>query len=259
MPALLERDNPDAYKVDTEVYHGPLGLLLQLIERAELDITKLALAQVTDQFLAYMRTLQDRRAERVSEFLVVASRLMQIKSEALLPRPVIRQPDEEDPGEALVQQLLAYKRFKDLAGLLAERQGRNLRAYLRLSPPPKVEGHLDLSNLTIGDLYNVAIRIFSRQAELTPLGSVVVAPRVTIREKIQLIALELKRTGKARFRDLLGKNPGRLHVVVTFLAMLELVRRFRIAAHQDSLFGEIDLERDANWGEDLDFELEFTE
>src|SRR3990172_5786076 len=150
MPALLERDNPDAYKVDTDVYHGPLGLLLQLIERAELDITKLALAQVTDQFLAYMRTLQERRAERVSEFLVVASRLMQIKSEALLPRPVIRQPDEEDPGEALVQQLLAYKRFKDLAGLLAERQERNLRAYLRLAPPPKVEGHLDLSNLTIG-------------------------------------------------------------------------------------------------------------
>lgn len=259
MPALLERDQPDAYNVDTEVYHGPLDLLLQLIERAELDITQLALAQVTDQFLEYMRRLQDRRAERVSEFLVVASRLMQIKSEALLPRPVIRQPDEEDPGEALVQQLLAYKRYKELAGLLAERQERNLRSYLRLAPPPKVEGHLDLSSVTAGNLFLAALRALSARPPLTPIGNVVEAPRVTVREKIRLIAGELRRSGKARFWELVGKTPDRLHVVITFLAMLELVRRFRITAHQEALFGDIELERDENWDEDLDFELEFVE
>src|SRR5262245_11384612 len=95
-----------AYRVATPVYEGPLDLLLQLIERAELDITKLALAQVTDQFLSYLAQLENRTANEVSAFLVIAARLVQIKSEALLPRPPQREVGEDDPGEALAQQLL---------------------------------------------------------------------------------------------------------------------------------------------------------
>ena len=89
------------YKVSTPVYEGPLDLLLQLIERAELDITKLALAEVTEQYLEHLRSLQERAAQEVSAFLVVAARLLQIKSEALLPRPPVREAGEEDPAEAL--------------------------------------------------------------------------------------------------------------------------------------------------------------
>ncbi len=259
MISLYHRDAPQPYTVETDVYQGPLDLLLQLIERAELDITKLALAQVTDQFLAYMRTLQELRAERVSEFIVVASRLMQIKSEALLPRPVVRQPDEEDPGEALVQQLLMYKQFKELARLLAGRQADQLRTHLRMAPPPKVEGRLDLSNVTINDLYTSAIRIFTREDLRTPLREVVAPPKITIREKIQLVANALKAKALVRYRDLIKTAPGRLHMVITFLAILELVRRYRISARQDALFGDIELRRDDAWDEDLDFELEFSE
>jgi segregation and condensation protein A len=98
------------YQVITPVYEGPLDLLLHLIERAELDITKLALAEVTDQFLEHLGQIQEQKAEEVSAFIVIASRLVQIKSEVLLPRPPIREPGEEDPGEALAQQLIAYKR-----------------------------------------------------------------------------------------------------------------------------------------------------
>ena len=83
-----------------------------MIERAELDITKLALAQVTDQYLAHLRNLQERAADDVSAFLVIAARLLQIKSEALLPRPPVREAGEEDPADALARQLLAYKRIK---------------------------------------------------------------------------------------------------------------------------------------------------
>ena len=259
MISLYHRDAPQPYTVETDVYQGPLDLLLQLIERAELDITKLALAQVTDQFLAYMRTLQELRAERVSEFIVVASRLMQIKSEALLPRPVVRQPDEEDPGEALVQQLLMYKQFKELARLLAGRQADQLRTHLRMAPPPKVEGRLDLINVTINDLYTSAIRIFTREDLRTPLREVVAPPKITIREKIQLVANALKAKALVRYRDLIKTAPGRLHMVITFLAILELVRRYRISARQDALFGDIELRRDDAWDEDLDFELEFSE
>lgn len=259
MLSLLHHNAPHPYTVATDVYQGPLDLLLQLIERAELDITKLALAQVTDQFLAYMHTLQELRAERVSEFIVVATRLMQIKSEALLPRPVIRMPDEEDPGEELVHQLLMYKQFKELAKLLAGRQADHLRTHLRMAPPPKVEGRLDLSNVTVNDLYAAAIRIFTREDLRTPLREVVAPPRITIREKIQLVANALKAKTLVRYRELIKNAPGRLHMVITFLAILELVRRYRISAQQEALFGDIELRRDDAWNEDLDFDLEFTE
>lgn len=259
MSPTLRPDRPQAYTVETDVYHGPLDLLLQLIERSELDITKLSLAKVTDQFLGYMRTLQTLRAERVSEFIVVAARLMQIKSEALLPRPVVRQPDEEDPGEALVQQLIMYKQYKTIASLLEARQADNLRSYLRQAPAPKVEGRLDLSDVTVQDLYAAAIRVFSREDARAPLGTVVTPPKVTIREKIRGIAAALREKTLVHFRELIAKTPNRLHVVVTFLAMLELVRRYRIAAKQESLFGDIELRRDDAWNEDLEFELEFNE
>lgn len=255
----LSLASPQPYTVETDVYQGPLDLLLQLIERAELDITKLSLARVTDQFLAYMRTLVDLRAERVSEFIVVAARLMQIKSEALLPRPVQRLPDEEDPGEALVQQLILYRQFKNIANLLTARQAAGLHSYLRMAPPPKVEGRLDLSQVTTKDLYEAAMRVFHREDLRAPLATVVAAPKVTIREKIHAIAIALKAGSMVRFRQLIAKAPGRLHVVVTFLAMLELVRRYRIAAKQDTLFGDIELRRDEAWDENLEFELEFSE
>lgn len=262
----LGANAPQPYTVETDVYQGPLDLLLQLIERAELDISKLALAQVTDQFLDYMRRLQDMRAERVSEFLVVATRLMQIKSEALLPRPVVRLPDEEDPGEALVQQLLLYKRYKELSKLLAERQAADLRSYLRLAPPPKVEGKLDLSGVSIEDLRAAALLALSQQEDRAELRTVVDAPRVTIREKIQLIATRLKAATRTRFSELvngsglIANSPHqRLHIVVTFLAMLELVRRYRISAHQAGLFEDIEIERADQWDDNLDFELEFAE
>lgn len=257
---------PNPYTVDTDVYQGPLALLLQLIERAELDISKLALAQVTDQFLDYMRQLQDMRAERVSEFLVVAARLMQIKSEALLPRPVLRHPDEEDPGEALVQQLVLYKRYKELAKLLAERQAAGLRSYLRLASPPKVEGKLDLSGVRIEDLHAVALAALSQQEDREELRTVVEMPRVTIREKIQLIAKRLKAATRTRFSELVNGSGltvdsphQRLHIVVTFLAMLELVRRYRVSVHQAVLFEDIEIERAEEWDDNLDFELEFAE
>ncbi len=119
-------NSSDVYTVITPVYEGPLDLLLQLIEKAELDITKLSLAIVTDQFLEYIRDIPENSIENVSSFLVIASRLIQIKSEAILPRPPTREPGEIDPGEALARQLITYKRFKELANILAQRLGQRI-------------------------------------------------------------------------------------------------------------------------------------
>lgn len=248
-----------AYTVFTPVYEGPLDLLLQLIERAELDITKLALAKVTDQYLEHLRAVEDHAPEEVSAFLVIAARLVQIKSEALLPTPPRREPGEEDPGEALARQLIAYKRYRRIADILSERESAGLRTYLRLAPPPKVEGTLDLSGLGLVDLIAAARAVLAQTALKSPLGSVVSPPKITIREKIAHITRLLRQEKHTNFRALLGDSHSRLDIVVTFLAMLELVKRYLVHVRQETIFGEIELEASENWENEADFELEFGE
>jgi segregation and condensation protein A len=247
------------YKVLTPVYEGPLDLLLQLIERAELDITKLALAQVTDQYLEHLHSLQERAAEDVSAFLVIAAKLLQIKSEALLPRAPAREAGEEDPAEALARQLLAYKRYKEIAKTLEAREAAGLRTYLRLAPPPKVQGVLDLSEFTLNDLVAAMQAAFTQTDNRPELKTVVAAPRITIRDRIRHIVTQVKIGQRTSFRQLLGARRTRLEVVVTFLAMLELVKRRFLHASQESLFGDIDLEPAEAWDENPEFEIEFGE
>ncbi|MDH5507914.1 MAG: segregation/condensation protein A, partial [Anaerolineae bacterium] len=170
-----------------------------------------------------------------------------------------REPGEEDPGDMLVQQLLLYKRYKEIAQFLAEREELGLKTYLRTALPPKVEGKLDLSDVSVMDLAAAAERIFSQVDHRAPLDTVVKAPRVTIREKIKLITQTLRVDGKTTFRTLLGEKRSRVDIVVTFLAMLELVKRFRVAASQSNLFGDIELSPAEEWSDEADFELEFTE
>jgi segregation and condensation protein A len=245
------------YTFHTPVYEGPLDLLLGLIERAELDITAVSLANVTNQYLAYIESLQQVNADEISAFLLMAAKLLQIKSEALLPRPPTREHGEEDLGQALVDQLKLYKRFKEIGVWLSGRQEANLRTFLRIAPPPKVEPKLDLSNLTLEKLVAVAVEAFAKEQNKKPLGVIIAPPRVTIREKIDLIAKMMKEVEHANFHSLLDQNASRLEIVVTFLAMLELVKRYRIHAHQDGLFGEIEIDRMEDWNDNEEIEVEF--
>jgi segregation and condensation protein A len=245
------------YKVQTPVYEGPLDLLLSLIERAELDITSVSLAMVTDQYVEYLNGLEQMRADEISAFLVIAAKLLQIKSEALLPRTPTRGAGEEDLGRSLVDQLKLYKRFKEIGAWLKERQQANLRTYLRVAPPPQVEPRLDMSNITLEKLVASAAVAFAREPEKQPLGSVIAPPRITIREKIDLIAKTLKEVQRSTFRALLNQGASRLEIVVTFLALLELVKRYRVAAHQEGLFSEIDIDRMEEWSDEEEIEPEF--
>jgi len=245
------------YTVQTSVYEGPLDLLLDLIERAELDITTVSLAAVTEQYLDYLHHLEETHADEISAFLVIAAKLVQIKSEALLPRPPVHEHGEEDVGALLVEQLKLYKRFKEIGKLLGEREAQNLHTYLRLAPPPKIEGKLDLSNITISDLIEAAKEVYAKEGEKQALGTVISAPKVTIREKIELISKRLGAAEHTHFRELLGEKPTRIEVVVTFLALLELVKRYRVAAKQESLFSDIEIERTDNWKVDEEIEIEF--
>ena len=256
MPSILGHQTSN-YKVQTAIYEGPLDLLLDLIERAELDITAVSLASVTEQYLNYLHLLEEVHAEEISAFLVIAAKLVQIKSEALLPRPPTLEPGEEDVGATLVEQLKLYKRFKEIANQLHEREVQNLRTYLRLAPPPKIEGKLDLSNITLGDLLDAAKEVYAKEIEKQALGTVITRPRVTIREKIEMISKKMGATQYTHFKELLGEKPTRIEIVVTFLALLELVKRYRVAAKQNGLFTEIEIERMADWNPDEEIEIEF--
>jgi segregation and condensation protein A len=245
------------YTFHTPVYEGPLDLLLDLIERAELDITSVSLASVTDQYLEYIQGLDQMNADEISAFLVIAAKLLQIKSEALLPRPPTHPTGEEDAGRSLVDQLKLYKRFKEIGGWLNARQQANLRTYLRVAPPPKVEPKLDLSNITLERLVAAAAEAFAKERDKQPLGAIIAPPRVTIREKIDLIARVMQDMERSSFRALLNPGASRLEVVVTFLAMLELIKRYRIHAHQPDLFSDIEINRMDEWQDDEEIDIEF--
>lgn len=245
--------------VQLPVFEGPLDLLLHLIERAELDITRVALAQVTDQFLAVLHTMEEQRMDLAASFIVVASRLLQIKSEALLPRPPEREAGEEDPGEALARQLRLYKQFKDVARLLHQRDADGLHTYLRMAPPPKVPPKLDWSRISLLGLKQAAEKVLAVRPEPPPLGTMVKPPTVTIRDQIRRIVGSIRTEGRAVFQRLMQGVRSRIEVVVAFLAMLELVKRRHVIARQTDLFGDIEIVPTENFSDQTDFDLEFGE
>ena len=252
----------EGYRIETEVYQGPLDLLLELIDRAELDITHLALAQVTDQYLDYMHRLNLENPAEVSAFLVIAAKLLLIKSSALLPKqPSGLELEEEDPGEALARQLILYKKFKDISKWLSERENEGYRSYLRMAPPPKihVQPKIDLSGITLDDLVQAAKEILLEGPPLPDLNTVVNMSRITIRDRINLILDDLRKKGNTSFRKMLSKRSTRIEIVVTFLALLELVKQHIILANQTVLFGDIDLITENDLGSNLEVEIEFEE
>jgi segregation and condensation protein A len=257
VPAYHFSHSSDDYIVTTEIFEGPLDLLLDLIEKAQLDITRLALAQVTDQYLAYLHQLTEQNAEEVSAFLVIAAKLIQIKSEALLPRPPEREPNEEDPGEALARQLIAYRKFKRASAWLAQRIEEHQQTYLRLASTPRPEGKVDMTGITLNDLIEAALSVYRARNEIPLFGTVVAVPKITLREKIQLILANMKEKGQQSFRSLLSKDHTRLDAVVTFLAILELIKRKIVTVDQTKLFSDIIIQPLSDWNPDEDFDLEF--
>ncbi len=249
----------ESYQVELPVYQGPLELLLELIERAELDITSVALAQVTDQYLGYLERIGEHSLEDLAAFLIIAARLLQIKSEALLPRPPEREEGEEDPGEALARQLITYRKFKNIANHLAQRQKAGMRTYTRMAPAPLPEPKLDLEGIDLEDLRRAMLEVLRADVARTPLGRVVARHRVSVRDRIGAILGLIRSGGRTTFREVLSSVRSRLEIVVSFLAVLELIKLGRVNARQEKLFGDIELSPGEDWRQDqeTDLDLEF--
>ncbi len=240
-----------AYQVHLPIFEGPLDLLLQLIEREKLDISAVSLAQVADQFLVHVRNLEQIaspafpgiEAGALADFLVVAARLVWIKSRLLLPQPkAAAEEPEEDPGEALARQLREYKRFKEAAQALRAIEEAGLHTYARVAPPPDLEPRLAGGDLTLADLLAAAGRAFASLPPLPIVPPGVVVPfTLTIADQIHLIRRATAGGSTVTFRALLSGARHRLEVIVTLLAVLELIKRGQLRVAQAELFGEISI------------------
>ncbi len=233
----------DTYPIATELYSGPLELLLDLIQKAELDISKLALAEVTDQFLEYVRKHEEADPEYISEFVVIASKLVQIKSEAILPHPPVHLPEEEDPGEELARQLRIYREIKNSTKWLQTRLDADMHTHLHVPQRYPINVQFDISGFGLTDLILALENLAKEDQNQLDYGSVTI-PKLTLRKKVTDIVQYLRSKPNANFSDLLGELPSRIDTIVVFLAILELVKQHYIVIKQDSLFSEIQIESD---------------
>jgi segregation and condensation protein A len=240
------------YTVHLPEFEGPLDLLLRLIEREELDITTIALAQVADSYLEQVRSIEMPDPSALSAFLVIAAKLLLIKSRALLPRPVVAKNGEEvvDEGAELAQQLREYQRFKQAAALLRSLEERGLHTYTRAAAPPlpQLPRNKEPLDVTLSEMLEAVQRRIQLLLPLdtpTPLPS----PKViTVPEMAMRIEQRLQNQAWFSFEDLLSLSAQRVEVVVALWAVLEMLKRRAIVVEQERLFGPIMIGRGPNLG-----------
>lgn len=235
------------YTITVDLFNGPLDLLLHLIERDELDITSISLAKVTHQYLAQVEEMKENKVGQMIDFIVIGARLMVIKSRALLPTPPVQlegEEMEEDPAEQLIRQLKLYKQFKGAVEYLNERLTTKLRTYLRVAPPSHaVETQLDLQNVDAYVLWERFGAIKQRLAEQTEGVAVMIPRKLTIEGQIERLRAVMVECTNINFKALLSDQVTLSELSVTFLAVLESIKRQEIGAEQGSRFGPITIEK----------------
>jgi segregation and condensation protein A len=232
---------PIDYTVTLPIFEGPLDLLLRLIEREELDVTRVALAHVADQYLAHVRAMDAPDPASLSAFLVMAARLLLLKSRALLPRPPAASDQEpDDEGDVLVRQLQEYQRFRQLASLLRLSEGRRMYARLAapLAPRPARLDH------TVADLIAALQRRRQLMLPLDPPPVALPAPKIVIvGEMIDRIRSRLQARPWVAFEEIISLAAQRVEIVVAFWAVLELWKRHAVVVEQTGVFGVIVIRR----------------
>ena len=237
----------DDYKVDLEVFEGPLDLLLYLIRREEVDIYDIPIEKITAQYMAYLEVMRMLDLNIAGEFLVMAATLMMIKSRMLLPvesRAVEEESDEDwiDPRLDLVRQLIEYKKFKDAAGQLLEREVLQSEAFAYGGEKPVFEKEPEDAGQALGDigLFDL-LTAFQEVLSRTPMEPLChLDPiRWSVPDKMEAIIAMTKACGRVAFSTLFNPESHRGEVIVMFLALLELLRLRQISLHQNAAFHEI--------------------
>ena len=243
MPSTLT----SSLHVDLDLFQGPLHTLLQLIERHELPVSRVSLVAVTDQYLALVDASSTLDLNLTAEFLHVAARLLLLKSLAVLPRATEDEPREEDLEEDLEARLLVYRRFRDGARLLMDRQEQGLCTFGRSAPadthtlapalPGLVAGSLDPRRLR-----RAARRMLARASDRDVAVAAAPGPLVPFAQVLQAVVGRLRGRDRATFHDVAGDAGDTVTAITMFLVILELVRRQRLLIQQHGQFGPIILE-----------------
>lgn len=237
-----------SYKIKLQLFEGPLDLLLYLVKKDHLNIYDIPIAKVTEQYMVYLELMKSLDLNIAGEFLVMAATLMQIKSKMLLPPDPSLEPEEEqaDPREELVKQLLEYERFKEIAQELRQREVSQQDVFKR---PKTSEKELPKDSpvyfeASIFDL----ITAFSKALEEIPKDIFynVVKDEFSIGDKIHAILHLLLVRSSVTLSELFGQAKDKMEIIVTFLAILELIRLKEIIAQQKEMFGEIEVVRNQN-------------
>ena len=225
--------------VKLQVFEGPLDLLLHLIEKNKIDIYDIPIVEITNQYMEYIKAMQKEDLNIMSEFLVMAATLLDIKCRMLLPKEVNEEGEEEDPRQELVEQLLEYKMYKFMSYELKDRELDGDRImYKTASIPDEVKGYVppvDLDKL-LGDLTLVQLNRIFKEVMKRQESKV---EEVTLPDKLDYVTEYARSHRKFGFRALLKKQSSKVQVVVTFLAILQLMKEGVIFIEQDQPFDEI--------------------
>jgi segregation and condensation protein A len=233
------------YKVKLEVFEGPLDLLLFLIKRDEIEIYDIPIEHITRQYLEYIEAFKELDLDIAGEFVVMAAHLILIKSRSLLPvhqQGEIETEEEADPRWELVRQLLEYKKFKDAAAHLGEREAHQSALFGRVPETPEFESERPLSEVSIFDLINAFQKVLKRVNKVENLREIF-EENFTVSDKIDFVLKMTASRTALKFSELFVTAASRTEMVVTLLALLELIRLKQIGIRQDEPFGEIELTR----------------
>lgn len=234
------------YKVKLEVFEGPLDLLLYLIKKEEVDIYDIPIERITNQYMEYLSIMKLLNLEVAGEFLVMAATLMYIKSRMLLPvdqQVTDTEAEEgEDPRWELIRQLVEYKKFKDAAAQLGRREEEQANVFVRAGDTGvEVDAKdIPLAELSIFDLINAFNDVLKKAGAREDFREIM-EEKFTVSDKIEEILYTLRDRSEMVFGELFTAAKSRTEVVVTFLALLELIRLKRLKVLQDAAFGEINV------------------
>lgn len=228
---------PDALEVFLEeTFSGPLDLLLYLIKKENLDILDIPIAEITRQYVEYVDVIKDLRLELAADYLVMAAMLAEIKSRMLLPRPV-EVDDEDDPRAELVRRLQEYERFKQAADDIDALPRMNREVFPVAAEPPKLTLVKPAPTVEMGDIIS-ALKDVMRRAEMFTSHHIQREP-LSVRERMSQVMGSVSKDKFTDFSDLFPKEEGRMGVVVTFVAILELIKESLIELVQNEPYGSI--------------------
>lgn len=233
------------YKVMIDAFEGPLDLLLHLIKENDIDIYNIKIEVITKQYLDYIKAMQDLNLSVASEYLVMASELLEIKSKMLLPKKQIidKEDDyEEDPKELLIQRLLNYKKYKEVTSEFKELEEKRKQVFTK--EPSNLSYYVAIKeksdDVSISDLINAVNELLKRKQLDVPLETKITKKELSVTEKVNKIMGILKKRKRVNFNELFEVET-KQEVIVSFLSILEMVKKNEVTLVQDKNFNTIEV------------------